>query len=782
MTTRVLKLIVGGACLAALGVVAYRMLFGTFMLYDDEGYVLISLKGFAEHGGLYDRVYSQYGPLFYVAYDLLHRLIGFAWTNTSGRWITWVNWLGAAAGCAVVVVRARAPLAVAIFTLSGVFSFLWIMINEPMHPGGTLALLVALAAWLGSEAQWARRPMRFALIAAGISAAALLIKINVGVCFTLAGGLALAAGIPGRAGRRVFLVLATVAGLFPLLLMVPLLAEPWVLEYAVLVACSIGSAAVILHRYSGWEAEAPVTWRAIGAGIGAALAVLALTALGVMVRGTSLTGLVDGVLLGPLRHPFVYSAPIDWQPGALIVAAAALVLSILAVRRREERRWINLVAAVRLVVAAAFPLVLLFAFAVRQAELILSYGVPLAGLFALPLSAPAARGAGGRSRTWLALLLVFQCLHAYPVAGSQLFWGVFLWYPLMVLGAWEAWEFLLAGRARRLVLGAGALAAVAVLGVAGLMFSVMAENARLRRSGGEPIALPGAERIVMASATATTLQILTTNAVVHGDVLFTLPGMFSFNLWSGVPTAGERDALVLAPHAEGAGGHHRPPRELTQFRLHRAAQHSRHPDEDGVPPAWTADGLPVLVVSTRLCDRGLFILGAQGPHHCAAVHRIAATGRPGPGRPPATRSHRRVADSGDRPGRTLGGGQRPLARASPGWIQQPGRADGSAPRRGGRDAGATGALAAPTPRGRPPRAFLHATPDAAAGRASARRPDRSGRPARRGGAGAPPSRVFTRGSGALKPAQRRRARVRAGGPPAPGSPRRAAASGWFRSG
>jgi hypothetical protein len=66
---------------AGLGVVlafaGYWLLFTTFMVYDDEGYVLISLKHFSEHGGLYHHVYTQYGPFPYLFYDGLHRLFGF---------------------------------------------------------------------------------------------------------------------------------------------------------------------------------------------------------------------------------------------------------------------------------------------------------------------------------------------------------------------------------------------------------------------------------------------------------------------------------------------------------------------------------------------------------------------------------------------------------------------------------------------------------------------------------------------------------------------------------
>ena len=66
---------------AVIGLAASSLLFSTFMIYDDEGYVLLSLKTFAEGGGLYERVYSQYGPFFFLFNQLLH-LAGLQFTNT----------------------------------------------------------------------------------------------------------------------------------------------------------------------------------------------------------------------------------------------------------------------------------------------------------------------------------------------------------------------------------------------------------------------------------------------------------------------------------------------------------------------------------------------------------------------------------------------------------------------------------------------------------------------------------------------------------------------------
>ncbi|MFM9029874.1 MAG: hypothetical protein ACKOTF_04210, partial [Opitutaceae bacterium] len=57
---------------AALVALAARAMFAVFMFYDDEGYVLISYRNFAEGGALYREIFSQYGPFPFVVHSILH--------------------------------------------------------------------------------------------------------------------------------------------------------------------------------------------------------------------------------------------------------------------------------------------------------------------------------------------------------------------------------------------------------------------------------------------------------------------------------------------------------------------------------------------------------------------------------------------------------------------------------------------------------------------------------------------------------------------------------------
>ena len=111
---------------AAFVVMAAFVMFSAFMYYDDEGYVLISLRNFAAHGGLYRDVYSQYGPFPFVFYGALQAL-GLPLTHNVGRLITIGAWAGTALACATLVGSATRSLVARLAVLAGVFVYLWVM-------------------------------------------------------------------------------------------------------------------------------------------------------------------------------------------------------------------------------------------------------------------------------------------------------------------------------------------------------------------------------------------------------------------------------------------------------------------------------------------------------------------------------------------------------------------------------------------------------------------------------------------------------------------------------
>ena len=530
-TQRPLAWLAAAALAAAFAVAAHWLLFTAFMLYDDEGYVLLSLKNFSTHGGLYDQVYTQYGPVPFLFYDALHRLLGFAFDNTTARWITGVNWLGTAAACSVLVARLTRSASWTAFTFAGVFTYLWVMISEPMHPGGLIALAVALAAAAGPELWSARRYLFFAALA-GLGAAALaLTKINVGAFFFGAAFTWLALHSASAAwARRLAWLIAIGCALLPFVLMRSLFDADWVRLYA-LIFSAAALAVLLASRPLAQRVAGPRAWGWFAATFaGAGLLVCLLT----VARGSSWAGLVNGVALEPLRHPGVYFFAMHWRIGSGVLALVSIGLAAWAAhgRRWGDSRFREFVAWARLAATALFfcsPLQIIPTSAPGWG---MSYGVSLAWLFVVPL------GGGERSalaRSWIALLLVFQFLHSYPIAGSQMNWGTFLWVPLLALGMHDAAPVLRARLARWPVAPAR-LGLAAVIVTTAVMAGKMIHLGGTRYFTSQPLRVHGAENLRMPDEIIYAVRIVNENLRAHGDMLFSAPGLYSANLWSDLPT------------------------------------------------------------------------------------------------------------------------------------------------------------------------------------------------------------------------------------------------------
>jgi hypothetical protein len=517
--------------LVILALAGYWLLFTTFMVYDDEGYVLISLRNYAETGGLYGRVYTQYGPFPYVLYDGLARVIGFAFNNTSGRWITLINWLVTAIACASLVGRITRSCIWTALTLTGTFVYLWIMINEPIHPGGLVIVVVALATWIAAEAWIAQRLVLFGIVTGTTAASLALTKINVGVFFAGAtcSWLALQSAPAARA-RLLTWVAAISCTVLPLALMKALLDAQWVGIFALVFAT--GSLGIIFaSRVVAKPFDTGKVWVAFFAAFAATLILICAVPL---LRGTSLHGLFDGVIREPLKHPGVYSFPMRWQSGSALVALASLALALgfSQPRWNYSETFKECLAWVRVGVASLFWCTSLGIASTSMSQWGLSYGVSLAWLFVLPLRADSA---AGPARSWVALMLVFQSLQAYPVAGSQLSWGTYLWIALVALGLHDAAPHI----ARRIRRWERTVTWVARAGLTCMALYMAANLAKIgwnRYSQSQRLELPGAEDIRVPNDLTYALRIASENLGAHADVLFTFPGMYSTNIWTGLRT------------------------------------------------------------------------------------------------------------------------------------------------------------------------------------------------------------------------------------------------------
>lgn len=525
---RHLSWLLGIGLVALLAVPATWLLFTHFMVYDDEGYVLWSLKNYAELGGLYTRVYSQYGPAFYAAYDALHRLTGLAFTNENGRWITLLYWCGTAWIAGDIAARLTGKLLARLVATLLAFAALSVMCNEPIHPGGPLVFACALAAWCGVVAITELHIRWLALAGGALGAIALLTKINVGVFLLFPVGSWLFLHAPWSEKSRwhlgSLLVLASV--LAPLALMRDKLDEPRYAGFALLAASSAAALALMLRR----SAQTKTThgdWAAF------ALAVLGVSGLvvgAVLARGTNWADLVHGVAIAPFKQTAVYALPPRMVlPSAIVSLLGLGAVTWLVSRPNLPARLISILAAMRLLVCIGVAVATPAAIDHATGRYFF-YGVAaVAWLCAWPLRD--ADTPASRARLWLAWIFIWQTLQAFPVAGSQVAWGALLGAPLLVVGAFESLAVLFPRPTWRTHLASAALFACALAPCLSL-----ARTGWIYRQISPRLGLPGAEHLALPANLTQAAQAICRNVRLHGGLLFSHPGMFSFNLWTGHPT------------------------------------------------------------------------------------------------------------------------------------------------------------------------------------------------------------------------------------------------------
>jgi hypothetical protein len=516
------------ALLAVLAVTGGLILFTRFMIYDDEGYVLWSVRGFCEGAPLYTGVYSQYGPLFFLFYRAVHALSGLAFDNDTARLLNLGYWLASATIAGVVAQHLCRRVAAGLVAAALTFVTLISNANEPFHPGALLALLVAAATALGARRIGRPGERHLGWIVALFATAACLVKINVGAFLFAALGTWLWLD-SRRAGPRDLAGAGLVAAALlaaPLALMRDHLAEGPTRDTALVFAC--GGLALLVER--GRDRRALFTgpdWTR------AALASLALAAgvTGLLVLlGTHPADLLEGLLLAPLRHPGVYAFPPRFPAAAVLLAPLSLLGAIWLSRRANGPRTQTVLALAKLAAGLAF-------FAQGPGTLdetpldrfAYYFGPSLAWLLVAPLGGE--REQTTRQARWIAWIFLWQTLQAFPVAGSQVAWGSFLWVPLCVHGWFQASTHLAGVRVapRHLAAGVAGLGAVVALGTS-LRYGLVC----LKDSA--PLDLPGARWVRPPPDAAATLRIVSRNLRLHAGTVFSLPGMFSLNVWSEKPT------------------------------------------------------------------------------------------------------------------------------------------------------------------------------------------------------------------------------------------------------
>jgi hypothetical protein len=507
-----------------------------FSFWDDEGYMLVSLAHYINEGHLYTRTSSYYGPFYFYAQGIFFQLLRLPVTHDMGRLVTLVYWVASSLLATVFVYRlSKSPFLACAAGLCNTLAGS-VLANEPGHPQQVVLLLYMIAACLSQPSLSGKYYLRLFLLGC-VGAALAFTKVNVGVFYIAGLTQALVCLLPSGRTRSIGIVL----------MLIYAAASPWLVMHAGLdhgfrayfflatvggiVTFACGALIQAHHRFSMRAAFCA------GAGL---VTGTALIIVGTSLQGMSIGSLARGVILNALHHPDVFYVPLGVTPlnllGALILTAG--VVSLRWWGRRPAVSWSLHLLRCSVGIGSIWLLTLDHRFQLLTFYHRIQWVMPLLPLTLIPGSHWERDAVALFPRFFITYMAVTQFLEPYPVAGSQT--GIAA--APMILWAFICIADGIAGlraASYRLPQGSGeGLRLDAVIGGTILVVYAGVSVVGIARSSFPPATtgLRGSAWLHLPPDQAIRFESLVRNVSTNCSILFTMPGMGSFNIWSGVPT------------------------------------------------------------------------------------------------------------------------------------------------------------------------------------------------------------------------------------------------------
>lgn len=525
------------------GLFAVSKLLTTFRDYDDEGYILLSLKHYLTEGHLYTDTFSQYGPFYYFAQKIFLGMFHLPVTHDVGRLVTLVYWLASGLFAGLFVNKISKSLLLGCAAGLSCIIVGWVLANEPGHPQQVLLLVFMASTYFSVPGSSGRMSLRLAFLGA-MGAELAFTKVNVGVFYVAALAHALLCVVEAGWIRDVGLSLSLIYAA----------AVPWLLMHAdfdrgvqdyCLLAILSGTCTFVLGLLL--RCANPKTARALLHALLGFLAAALSIVIAALLQGISLHTLIQGVILDPTRHHNVFLLPLrlhgDVLEAATAVSAGLIGLWLLRTKLGNSGMAVD---AIRCVVGVASVLLLL------RSWNFIRWLLPFLPLSLIPGTRQKVSAMELFPRIFITDLAATQFLEAYPVAGSQLAIAaspILLWAFVCIVdgiaGLRTAWE-----RADRPAFSKVPLdLAAATLLMAAMAGTTLGAIRDLRqlppRSG-----LRGSSLLHLAPGQERDYEFIAQSLGANCTILFTMPGMGSFNFWSGVPTP---DGSNLTAWMKGLG-------------------------------------------------------------------------------------------------------------------------------------------------------------------------------------------------------------------------------------
>ena len=515
--------------------------FSTFFFYDDQGYIMLTLKHYRQGNALYDTVFSQYGPAYYIFRDWCY---GQAEVTHD---LTAMVSIGHAFLCCVlgglITYTCTRNLWVAALVVAIMPSRVVAFFNESGHPQEFQCVLVLLATLVVvSPLQSATRACILGLLVGIIT----MVKINVGVFMLIPALLLLVGELPYGKLRSLFisiLVIGFVAS--PFFLVRRHLFESWAFAFAFLISASLAPILLLTGSDRPRPNWKPLLLFSVGFGITIS-AILAHE----LSRGTSAMGLLRGILLQPLALSGLYVGAFPIGYSSIALATISLICFYVV--------WLRKCSMTMLCAAClTFCVLLCGLMLIPGARFFTKYLtpfiwiVPVVRLIRLRgndslLSKPSRNDSPQsdccsaepdrtlwqtRSGTgFLFVASIFLILQCYPVAGTQVSCGTILFPIVAALGLLEGYNvlnnlnFAWCSDRRRTV----GMALLTLMFVGWRIASLAILNGTYTKNS--PVNLPGMKHYRLPAASVAQIQWL-----VHGLERFPtfvcMPGFSSLYFW-----------------------------------------------------------------------------------------------------------------------------------------------------------------------------------------------------------------------------------------------------------
>jgi hypothetical protein len=252
-------------------------------------------------------------------------------------------------------------------------------------------------------------------------------------------------------------------------------------------------------------------------------------------QGMSVASLIWGVLINPLHHPDVFyvTLEISWFN---LMFATIVTAGVIGVRlfggRLAVSWWFNLLRC-----AAGIGSILVLALFLML-EYPISWIVALLPLTLIPGSHRQRNTHALFSRLFVTYMAVTQFLEPFPVAGSQMAIAaapMILWAFVCItdgIAGLRTFSFKAFGISREYLRLDAVIGGAILIFYAGISIDFSAHS----ELGPASTRLKGATWLHLPEKQASELAAIAQSVRKNCDTLFTMPGMASFNLWSGIPT------------------------------------------------------------------------------------------------------------------------------------------------------------------------------------------------------------------------------------------------------